>query len=182
VVDADKLRRELEDVLGREIREHEIDMRVTPEGLVLSLREVGFFDSAQADVLPGGLSKLGKIAQVLNAHGFEIRVEGHTDDVPIHNADFRSNWELSTARATHVVGLLVESYNLDPLRVSAAGYGPYRPVASNSSVEGRRMNRRVDVVITSRGSAASGGAATTARVEPRDHPALGREGGSQGAN
>jgi chemotaxis protein MotB len=155
VVDADALRRELESVLGKEIREHEIDMRVTPEGLVLSLREIGFFDSAKAQMLPSALPKLGRIAQVLNSHGFDLRVEGHTDDVPIHNAEFRSNWELSTARATQVVTLLVENYDLDPLRISAAGYGPYRPVASNETAQGRKINRRVDLVITSRGGGAT---------------------------
>lgn len=150
IVDADALQRELEAVLGAEIRGHEIEMRVTPEGLVLSLREVGFFDSGRAEMVPTALPKLGKIASILNSHGFDIRVEGNTDDVPIHNSEFQSNWELSTARATQVVTLLVESYGLDPLRVSAAGYGPYRPVASNDSAQGRKMNRRVDLVITSR--------------------------------
>jgi len=171
VVDADALRRELERVLGEEIREHEIDMRVTPEGLVLSLREIGFFDTAQAQILPSALPKLGRIAKVLNAHGFDLRVEGHTDDVPIHNAEFQSNWELSTARATQVVTLLVERYELDPLRVSAAGYGPYRPVASNETEQGRRMNRRVDLVVTSRGANATGSAGSVGSGKPADGPA-----------
>jgi chemotaxis protein MotB len=170
VVDAYALQRELERVLGAEIREHEIEMRVTPEGLVLSLREVGFFDSGQAKMLPSALPKLGRIAQVLNAHGFDIRVEGHTDNIPIHNAAFQSNWELSTARATQVVSLLVEEYELDPLRVSAAGYGPYRPVESNETAPGRKMNRRVDIVITSRGG--SGGAQ---RVASSSSPAPGND-------
>jgi chemotaxis protein MotB len=148
-VDAYALQRELEEVLGSELRQHEVEMRVTPDGLVLSLREVGFFDSGRAEVLPGALPKLGRIAKVLNTHGFEIRVEGHTDDVPIHNAEFQSNWELSTARATRVVVLLVETYDLDPLKIAAAGYGQYRPVASNDTPQGRRTNRRVDLVITS---------------------------------
>jgi len=153
LVDAYALQRELEEVLGSEIRQHEIEMRVTPEGLVLSLREVGFFDSGDARLLPSAIPTLARIAKVLNAHGFDIRVEGHTDDVPIHTPEFRSNWELSTARATQVITLLVEDYGLDPLRVSAAGYGPYRPLASNSSAQGRKLNRRVDLVITSRGGA-----------------------------
>jgi chemotaxis protein MotB len=160
VIDAGALQRELEAVLGTEIREHEIDMRITPEGLVLSLREVGFFDSGRAEMVPTALPKLGKIASILNSHGFDIRVEGHTDDVPIHNSEFKSNWELSTARATQVVTLLVESYSLNPLRVSAAGYGPYRPVASNDNAQGRRVNRRVDLVITSSGTERSSGPST----------------------
>lgn len=164
IVDADALRRELEAVLGAEIRENEVQMRLTAEGLVLSLREVGFFDSGRAEIVPSALPKLGKIAAILNSHGFDIRVEGHTDDVPIHNSEFQSNWELSTARATQVVTLLVESYGLDPLRVSAAGYGPYRPVAGNDSAQGRKMNRRVDLVITSRSSSGSEGSAHTMRL------------------
>ncbi len=155
--DAYDLQRELESILGNEIKQHEIEMRVTPEGLVLSLREVGFFNSGQARLLPSAIPKLARIAGVLNAHGFDIRVEGHTDDIPIHTSTFQSNWELSTARATEVITLLVESYHLDPLKISAAGYGPYRPVASNQTAEGRGLNRRVDLVITSRGDPAAVG-------------------------
>ena len=158
-VDADALKRELEAVLGAEMRQHEVEMRITPEGLVLSLREVGFFDSGRAEMVPTALPKLAKIASILNSHGFDIRVEGHTDDVPIHNSEFQSNWELSTSRATQVVALLVEDYGLDPLRVSAAGYGPYRPVASNESNQGRKLNRRVDLVITSGGPGRASSAA-----------------------
>ena len=160
IVDAARLQQDLEDVLGEEIREHEVEMRMTPEGLVLSLREVGFFDSGQPRLMDSALPKLGRIAAILNKHGLDLRVEGHTDDVPIHNSEFQSNWELSTARATQVVSLLVENYGLDPLRISAAGYGPYRPVASNDTPQGRRMNRRVDLVITSGPSATSGNGKT----------------------
>ena len=163
-VDAYALQHELEEVLGSELREHEIEMRVTPEGLVLSLHEVGFFKSGQARVLPTALPKLGRIAKILNAHGFDIRVEGHTDNVPIHNAEFESNWELSTARATKVVTLLVEDYSLDPLKVAAAGYGQYRPVADNATTEGRQKNRRVDLVIT------SGGVRNMANLEGSGNP------------
>ena len=148
--DVSQLRRELEDALGEEIKKHEIQMRVTPEGLVVSMSEVGFFKSGEAKLLPGGQSTLTRIARVLNAQGFQIRVEGHTDNAPIHRAQFKSNWELSTARATEVVSLLVERYGLDPRSVSAAGYSEYRPVASNDTAEGRQTNRRVDLVVVSR--------------------------------
>jgi chemotaxis protein MotB len=125
-------------------------MRVTPEGLVVSLREVGFFNSGTAELLPDGQAPLARIARILNAKGFQIRLEGHTDNVPIHTAQFKSNWELSTARATEVVSLLVERYGFDPTQVSAAGYSEYRPVAGNDTEEGRKINRRVDLVIVSR--------------------------------
>jgi len=149
-VDVDSLKRELENALGDQIKRHEIEMHVTPEGLVVSLREVGFFASGNAELLPDGQAPLGRIASILNSKGFQIRVEGHTDNLPIHTARFKSNWELSTARATEVVSLLVEQYAFDPMQISAAGYSQYRPVAGNETEEGRKMNRRVDLIVVSR--------------------------------
>jgi chemotaxis protein MotB len=146
-VDVDELRHELEDALGDEIKKHEVQMRVTPEGLVVSLREVGFFNSGEADLLEDGQATLARIATILGGKGFEIRVEGHTDNVPIHTSQFRSNWELSTARATQVVSLLIEKYSFDPVLISAAGYAEYRPISSNETAQGRAANRRVDLVV-----------------------------------
>jgi chemotaxis protein MotB len=146
-VDVDELRRQLESALGDEIRQHEVQMRVTPEGLVVSLREVGFFNSGQAELLDNGHSALTRIATVLGGRGFEIRVEGHTDNVPVHNSRFKSNWELSSARATTVVALLIERHSFDPALVSAAGYSEYRPLGSNDTAEGRAANRRIDLVV-----------------------------------
>ena len=149
-VDVKRLKQELEEALGDEINRHEIEMRVTPEGLVVSLHELGFFDSGSATLLQEGQAPLGRIAGILNAKGFQIRVEGHTDTVPIHTSQFKSNWELSTARATEVVTLLVERYGLDPRQISVAGYSQYRPIASNETEDGRKMNRRVDLVVVSK--------------------------------
>jgi chemotaxis protein MotB len=145
--DVNKLKHDLEDALGEQIKKHEIEMRVTPEGLIVSLREVGFFNSGEAVLLSDGQSTLTRIAHVLNEKGFQIRVEGHTDDKAIHTIQFKSNWELSTARATEVVSLLVERHGFDPRMISAAGYSQYRPLASNDTEEGRKTNRRVDLVI-----------------------------------
>jgi chemotaxis protein MotB len=163
-VDVDRLRKQLEEVLGDEIKRHEIEMRVTPEGLVVSLREIGFFDSGTAVLLQEGQAPLGRIARILNAKGFQIRVEGHTDNVPIHTSRFKSNWELSTARATEVVALLVERYGFDPLQVSAAGYSQYRPIANNEIDEGRKTNRRVDLVVVAKSAPTSKDASGTAAV------------------
>jgi chemotaxis protein MotB len=157
-VDVDRLKRELEGALGDQIKRHEIEMRVTPEGLVVSLREVGFFASGTAELLPDGQAPLARIARILNAKGFQIRLEGHTDNKPIHTARFKSNWELSTARATQVVAILVERYGFDPMQVSAAGYSEYRPIASNATEDGRKINRRVDLVIVSRNGPANASA------------------------
>ncbi|HEY0759323.1 MAG TPA: OmpA family protein [Acidisarcina sp.] len=146
-VDMAALKKQLQQALGSEIADHEVVLRETPEGFVISLRELGFFNSGEANLLPGAAEKIKRIASILMQHGLNLRVEGHSDDVPIHTALFRSNWELSTGRAMAVLLLLVDQSGFDPHRISVAGYGQYRPVASNESNEGRRMNRRVDIVV-----------------------------------
>jgi chemotaxis protein MotB len=123
---------------------------------VISLKELGFFDSGQAALLPGAASKIERIAKVVSRPGLELRVEGHSDDQPIHNSQFRSNWELSAARAMAVLLLLVNDAGYDPRKISASGYGQYRPVADNLTPEGRRMNRRVDLVVVSARTAQPG--------------------------
>jgi chemotaxis protein MotB len=168
--DVDKLKHELEQALGEEIQKHEIEMRVTPEGLVVSLREVGFFNSGDATLLTGGQNTLTRIAKVLNTQGFHIRVEGHTDNRPIHNGRFKSNWELSTARATEVVSLLIEKHGFDPSQISAAGYSQYRPITSNDTDEGRQTNRRVDVVVVARTYRADAKSAPSAPQAPAAPP------------
>ena len=124
-------------------------MRMTPEGFVISLHELGFFDSGEAQLLPGAAEKIKRIAAVLMQYGLDMRVEGHTDDVPIHNEQFASNWDLSTARAMAVAMMLLNESGVDPKRMSIAGYAQYHPSAGNDTPEGRRANRRVDIVVVS---------------------------------
>ncbi len=140
---------QLHTILGNSIDRREIVMQETPAGLIISLRELGFFASGDAKLLPGAASKIAAAAEVLKQKGFEIRVEGHSDDQPIHSALYQSNWELSIARAMSVLRLLVEEAGFPEDRISAAGYGPFRPVASNGTPEGRQQNRRVDMVVIS---------------------------------
>jgi chemotaxis protein MotB len=135
--------------LGKEIAGQEIELRMTPEGFVISLHELGFFNSGEARLLPGAAGKIKKIAAILMQYGLDMRVEGHSDDVPIHNAKFGSNWDLSTARAMAVAMMLIDEDGFDSQRMSIAGYAQYHPVASNSTPEGRRANRRVDLVVVS---------------------------------
>jgi chemotaxis protein MotB len=144
-----ELQEKLNNALGKEIARREIVMRMTPEGFVISLHELGFFDSGEARLLPGAAEKLKRIAGVLMQYGLDMRVEGHSDDVPIHNASFASNWELSTARAMAVAMMLLDDSGFDPARMSIAGYGQYHPCASNSTPDGRKANRRVDIVVLS---------------------------------
>jgi chemotaxis protein MotB len=141
------LRQELEQALALEIQKDEVALRAEPDGLVISLREIGFFDSGSAQIRQNSRSAFDRIASLLSTRNYRIRIEGHTDNVPIHNARFSDNWELSTARAAEIVRLLIVKYSFMPERLSAAGYAEYHPIASNNSSETRAQNRRVDVVI-----------------------------------
>ncbi|MGH9448944.1 MAG: OmpA family protein [Terriglobia bacterium] len=142
-----QLRAELMTVLASEISHRDVNIRTTRDGLVVSLQEVGFFDSGSAVMKPNALPVLRKIADTLSGAPQNIRVEGHTDNVPIHNSQFASNWDLSTARATEVLNLLITRFGIAPSRLSAAGYAKYHPVASNATASGRARNRRVDIVV-----------------------------------
>jgi len=141
------LRKELEKAMGEEVKKHEVVLQITPEGFVISLKELGFFSSGQASLMPGAGDKIERIAKILARPGLDIRIEGHSDNQPIHTAQFNSNWDLSSARAMTVLQLLVNGAGFDPQRLSVAGYGEYRPVSDNSTPEGRKMNRRVDLVV-----------------------------------
>ncbi|MGC9199498.1 MAG: OmpA family protein [Acidobacteriaceae bacterium] len=146
----EQMRLRLGEALGAELKNGEVTIGATPEGLVISLKEIGFFPSGSANLQPGACLKIERIAKVLSPSGFPLRVEGHSDDRPIYTAKFHSNWELSTARAMQVLMILVRDSHLDPRRLSVAGYGPYRPIASNATAAGRRLNRRVDLVVITR--------------------------------
>ena len=141
------LQQELRGAIGNELKNQEIELSITPEGFVISLKELGFFNSGQSALLPGAAEKLIRISRILSAHGLQLRIEGHTDNQPIHNDQFQSNWELSTARAMAVLTILVEKAKFDPRKVSVAGFGEYHPAADNATPEGRAKNRRVDLVV-----------------------------------
>ncbi len=121
----------------------EIDER----GLVVSLNDTLFFDTGRAEVRADSQGKLIEIAKILNQVGNNMRIEGHTDNVPIKNEQFASNWQLSCARAANVTQLLIDNSGIDPQKLSAVGYGQYKPVLDNSTEEGRARNRRVDIII-----------------------------------
>jgi chemotaxis protein MotB len=116
-------------------------------GLEVHLGEKILFPSGRATIRPEAFPLLDKLAQTLLLVPNLIRVEGHTDNVPINTPQFPSNWELSTARAASIVRYFIDHHNFSPTRLSAAGYGEYRPIASNDTPEGRALNRRVDIII-----------------------------------
>jgi two-component system copper resistance phosphate regulon response regulator CusR len=154
--DLDTMQNELRDALHNEIARHEVALHRESDGLVVSLREFGFFDSGAAGIKPDSLPAIDRIASILLIRNCRLRIEGHTDDIPIHTAQMASNWELSTARATELIRLLIVRNRFAPQRLSAAGYAQYHPIASNLTAQGRAQNRRVDVVILGRQAAKPG--------------------------
>ena len=125
----------------------DFDLGADSRGLVLSLPESGSFPSGRAEPTDEAERVIGDIGRVLATVPNAIRVEGHTDDMPMRSTLFASNWELSTARATRVVQLLIARTGLPAMRLSAAGYAEFRPRVANDSPEHRARNRRVDIVV-----------------------------------
>lgn len=134
-----------EQVAAKRIAPDSITMRITPDGLVISLHEAGFFPSGSAEVRASSVSILSLLAATLPRN--PLRVEGHTDNVPIHTSQFATNWELSTTRATAIARILLDHGPIDPVNLSAAGYAEFHPVASNATEDGRTQNRRVDIIL-----------------------------------
>jgi chemotaxis protein MotB len=145
--DLSRLNGELLHSLAGQIAAHTVSIHMGRDGLVISLREAGFFASGSATPMPETLATLRRIAASLARTPYDLRVEGHTDNIPIHTAEFDSNWELSTARATRIARVLLDLKAMTPGRISAAGYAQFHPVASNNSEPGRAENRRVDLVV-----------------------------------
>ncbi|HEX3438387.1 MAG TPA: flagellar motor protein MotB [Pseudacidobacterium sp.] len=145
--DLERIKKELEALLSNQIAKHVVALRIGRDGLVISLREAGFYDSGSAAPHPDSIKTLDEIAEALHATPYDIRIEGHTDNVPIHNEQFDSNWELSTARATRMAKIFIVDHHFAPIRMSASGYAEFHPVASNATLDGRSQNRRVDIIV-----------------------------------
>jgi len=148
--DLEALRREMQQALSNEVATHTVSIQMGRDGLVISLREAGFFASGSATPMPQTLPTLRRLASSLSHAPYDLRIEGHTDNVPIHTGEFDSNWELSSARATRIARIFLEMNAMPADRLSAAGYAQYHPVASNDTPEGRAQNRRVDLVVLPR--------------------------------
>lgn len=133
------------EITERKLPEGVITVHPSAEGLVVSLREAGFFASGSAEIRSESVQMLTAIAAALPNQ--IMRVEGHTDNIPIHTAQFATNWELSTARAATITRLILAQHTADPTQISAAGYAEFRPIATNDTEQGRTQNRRVDIVL-----------------------------------
>jgi chemotaxis protein MotB len=137
----------IEKALAPEILRHVVDIKQQREGLVISLREMGFFESGSATMRRSSADAVDRLVGVLKDRPEMLRIEGHTDNIPIHNAHFSSNWELSTARAMELLRIFIMDYQFAPARLTVSGYGEYHPVDTNDTPEGRGHNRRVDIVV-----------------------------------
>lgn len=137
------------ELLGDEELAGATDIYMDERGLVVSFKEQLFFDIGSIEIKPGARTLLRRVGEILARGENQIRVEGHTCDLPIRNERFPSNWELSVGRATNVTRFLIEVAGIAPVRLAATGYAEFRPVAPNDSEENRTKNRRVDIVLLS---------------------------------
>lgn len=146
--DSENLKK-LAKVIGKNVQlAGAVQLRQESRGVVIQLKDTRLFASGSAELRPEILPELRKMAKELEAIGQSLRIEGHTDNVPINGSGmYHSNWELSAARATSVLRFLLGSTHVPPQSYSVAGYGEYRPIASNATEAGRARNRRVDIVI-----------------------------------
>ena len=140
----------MQKAVAEEVLQGSATVHADAAGTTISLSDAGLFASGSADLSSAALPLLRRIAA--NLPDRELRVEGHTDNLPIHSDRFRSNFELSTARAAAVAEALMQASRLAPSHFALAGYGEFRPAASNATPKGRAANRRVDIVVTGSGS------------------------------
>jgi chemotaxis protein MotB len=139
--------------LEKEITAGAIRIRLDGRGMVITLEEKAFFPSGNDQIYPTAYPMLERVAKVIQPLPNSVRLEGHTDAIPIHNTRFSNNWELSTARSIALLQLFQDKYGLDPSRFAVAGYAQNMPIAPNDTEEGRARNRRVEVIIIGRQSA-----------------------------
>jgi chemotaxis protein MotB len=138
----------LTQLLAVMIREGQVQVSLQPLGVVIDINAVVLFKSGKAELTSGALQLIEQVAGVLKDLNYRIQVNGFTDNAPIHNAQFDSNWDLSATRAISVVKRFVLD-GIDPALLVGAGYGEYHPIAANSTPEGMAMNRRVSIVVVS---------------------------------
>ena len=126
--------------------EKEINLVLTREGLVMRMSEHMLFGLGSADIAAEALPLLQKVGAIISKTDYLIRIEGHTDNLPIHTERYPSNWELSTARAVNVLRYFVKNHNVDPRRLAAEGFSEFHPVVANDTAENREKNRRVEII------------------------------------
>lgn len=141
------LAKKLNEIIEKNSLTEVIKIREEDRGIVLQVDESILFDPGKAEIKEGSIDILNTISKIIEETDNDIVAEGHTDNVPIHTAKYKSNWELSTARAMNIVKYFIENKNISPTRLSVKGYGEYNPIAPNDTPENRTKNRRVDILI-----------------------------------
>ena len=137
---------ELEELSESIKKENDITVAYSPKGLVMRLSDRALFDVGVADISPQAIPLLKKVGGIIAGTSFEVRIEGHTDDLPIKTVHFPSNWELSTARAVKVLRYFIETVGISSERLSAVGFSEFQPMVPNDSREHRAQNRRVEII------------------------------------
>jgi chemotaxis protein MotB len=133
--------------LEEELRKGTMQISMQPRGLTISFAQAALFPSGADDISPASYPSIEKVARAMRKIPNPVRLEGHTDAIPIHTARFRSNWDLSAGRSIALLNLLTDRFGVPLTRVSIAGYAETAPLATNDDPEGRARNRRVDIVI-----------------------------------
>ncbi len=147
---ADELYMSIKSYIENNNMQGSVSIERTEEAIYLRFNEMALFNSGEAEILPRSKENFGKIMQLIYANKKAIkaiRIEGHTDNVPIHTSEFADNWDLSAKRATNVLRLVLTYGYFEEDMLSAVGYGEFHPVATNDNAEGRAQNRRVDFVL-----------------------------------
>ena len=147
--DLEATKKMLEARLQEEISNKQVKVSMEDKGLVITVMAKVLFDSGKAELKPEFLSILDKVGKILKEQvpSKYIEIQGHTDNQPIKYSGWKSNWELSCARALSVVHYLIDNCGINPQRIYASCFGEYRPVATNTTKEGRQKNRRVEIIV-----------------------------------
>ncbi|MBW2483070.1 MAG: flagellar motor protein MotB [Deltaproteobacteria bacterium] len=137
---------ELAELNERLKKEKDITLAYSTKGLVMRLSDRALFDVGVANISPQAVPLLQKVGDIIARTNFEVRIEGHSDNLPIKTVQFPSNWELSTARAVNVLRFFLETGRISSQRMSAVGFGEFQPMVPNDSIEHRAQNRRVEII------------------------------------
>ncbi len=146
--EAEEVMEEVQAFLEEMGLEAEVELGLDERGVVMELPDYIFFERAKADLIPEARKMLDKFSELFRRLDRNLIIEGHTCNLPMNVPEFPTNWELSVIRSVRVTRYLTEEQNLDPHRLTATGYGEYRPLESNETPEGRSRNRLVTIVIS----------------------------------
>ncbi|HHL39732.1 MAG TPA: flagellar motor protein MotD [Deltaproteobacteria bacterium] len=139
--------KQLKNALSKLDRTSKVQIRLDDRGVIVSISATVLFRPGSAELAPESYAMLDEIARALKDMTGHIRIEGHTDNIPINTPAYPSNWELSSARAITILRYFIDRHGFDPRKLSASGYGEFRPLVSNDTPSGRARNRRIDIIL-----------------------------------